>query len=417
MTAQVEATSELPDAAAQLLIPEHDVANPEFSIVIPALDEELTVATFVDWCREGLEEAGVSGEILIVDSSTDDTAALALKHGARVLRVPKRGLGRGYIDALPYIRGEFVLMGDADCTYDFRRLRPFVERLRAGDEFVMGSRFKGYIEPGSMPALHRYLGTPVTTWILNRVFSSHFSDIHCGMRAITRAALDRMNLQSESWEYASEMVLKSVRMRLRTSEVPVRFLKDPPGRVSHHRRLGWFSPWQAAWINLRAMFTYGADFFVYKPGLVLLGLGLLLTLPLTFGPVAVGPVSFSLFWSLAGLTLSVLGLQSFFLGCLAQSICDPTGFMRQRWLRVFRYNRSVLVSVLLVVSGIVLASFLVVQYVQHGLRLPSIGTTSYQAVTGCLLIMMGFLVFANTLLLHALELRLSAPNRATPPKA
>jgi hypothetical protein len=128
-------------------------------------------------------------------------------------------------------------------------------------------------------------------------------------------------------------------------------------------------------------------------------------------------VSFSLFWSLAGLTLSVLGLQSFFLGCLAQSICDPTGFMRQRWLRVFRYNRSVLVSVLLVVSGIVLASFLVVQYVQHGLRLPSIGTTSYQAVTGCLLIMMGFLVFANTLLLHALELRLSAPNRATPPKA
>ena len=323
--------------------------------------------------------------------------------------MPKRGLGRGYIDALPYIRGQFILMGDADCTYDFRQLEPFIDRLRAGDEFVMGSRFKGSIEPGAMPALHRYLGTPVTTWILNRVFSSRFSDIHCGMRAITRSALERMNLQSESWEYASEMVLKSVRMRLRTSEVPVHFLKDPPGRVSHHRRLGWFSPWQAAWINLRAMFTYGADFFVYKPGLVLLGLGLLLTLPLTFGSLTIGPVSFSLFWSLAGLTLSVLGLQSFFLGCLAQSICDPTGIMRKRWLHFFRYNRSVLLSAVLVLSGLVLASFLVVQYLERGLSLPSIGATSYEAVTGCLLIMMGFLVFANTLLLHALELRLSTP--------
>ena len=164
------------------------------------------------------------------------------------------------------------------------------------------------------------------------------------------------------------------------------------------------------------MFTYGADFFVYRPGLVLLTAGLVLTLPLTFGPVTIGPVVFSLFWSLAGLTLSVLGLQSFFLGCLAQSISDPTGVARERWLRVFRYNRSIAVSVLLVLSGAVLASFLVLQYLQHGLRLPSIGNTSYQAVTGCLLIIMGFLVFANTLLLHALALQFSAPNLSRAPR-
>ncbi len=190
-----------------------------------------------------------------------------------MLRTPKRGLGRAYIDALPYIRGQYVLMGDADCTYDFRELAPFVETFRAGDEFVMGSRFKGYIEPGSMPALHRYLGTPVTTWILNRLFGSRFSDIHCGMRGITRDALERMDLQSQSWEYASEMVLKSVHMELRTDRGPVRFLKDREGRLSHHKRSGWLSPWQAAWINLRAMAVYGADFFLFKPGLVLLALG------------------------------------------------------------------------------------------------------------------------------------------------
>ena len=106
-----------------------------------------------------------------------------------MLHTPKRGLGRAYIDALPYIRGKYVMMGDADCTYDFRELAPFVERLRGGDEFVMGSRFRGSIEPGSMPPLHRYLGTPVTTWILNVLFGSQFSDIHCGMRGITREAL------------------------------------------------------------------------------------------------------------------------------------------------------------------------------------------------------------------------------------
>ena len=405
MSAQDEMASAQVDDCIQLLVPKDDVADPEFSIVIPALNERLTVGTFVDWCRKGLDDAGARGEVLIVDSSSDDTAELALEHGARVLKVPQRGLGRGYIDAIPFIRGQFVLMGDADCTYDFRELRPFVERFRSGDEFVMGSRFRGYIEPGSMPRLHRYLGTPVTTWILNRLYGSKFSDIHCGMRGITRDALRRMNLHSESWEYASEMVLKSVRMRLRTSEVPVRFLKDPPGRVSHHRRIGWFSPWQAAWINLRAMFTYGADFFVFKPGIVLLALGLLLTLPLTFGPVTIGPVSFSLFWSLAGLTISVLGLQSFFLGCLAQSIYDPTGKARRRWLRVFSYNRAVVVSTGLVIAGVALTSFLILQYLEHNLRLPSIGGTSYRAITGCLLMIMGFLIFANTLLLHALDLR------------
>ncbi len=136
----------------------------------------------------------------------------------------------------------------------------------------MGSRWLGSIEPGRCPGCTSTSARPVTTWILNRLYSSKFSDIHCGMRGITLDALVRMDLQSESWEYASEMVLKSVQMELRTAEVPVTFLKDREGRLSHHKRAGWFSPWQAAWINLRAMFIYGSDFFVFKPGVVLAGL-------------------------------------------------------------------------------------------------------------------------------------------------
>ena len=283
---------------------------------MPALNEELTVGDFVDWCKQGLARVGIRGEILIIDSSSDRTAEIAVERGARVLKTPRRGLGRAYIDALPFIRGRYIVMGDADCTYDFRELEPFVARFHEGYEFVMGSRWKGYIEPGAMPFLHRYLGTPVTTWILNVLYSSKFSDIHCGMRGITREALERIDLRSQSWEYASEMVLKAVRMELRTTEVPIRFLKDREGRLSHHKRAGWLEPWKAAWINLRAMFIYGTDFFVLKPGLAMLALGLILTLPLSFGAVTIGPITFSLYWMLAGVALTTLGLQNFYLGCL-----------------------------------------------------------------------------------------------------
>ncbi len=254
------------DPDVRLLVPADDEPDPELSIVIPALNESLTITDFVDWCRQGLKAADIRGEILIVDSSDDDTAELALAGGARVLKTPRRGLGRAYIDALPFIRGRYVLMGDADCTYDFRELGEFVGPFREGYEFVMGSRWKGSIEKGAMPGLHQYFGTPFTTWILNRVYGSKFSDIHCGMRGISRDALERMDISSQSWEYASEMVLKSVHMDLRTIEAPVTFLKDREGRLSHHKRSGWFSPFSAAWINLRAMFVYGADFFALKPG-------------------------------------------------------------------------------------------------------------------------------------------------------
>ena len=390
------------DAELRLSTPANDVAEPELSIVIPALNEEVTIGRFVDWCRQGLERANIRGEILIIDSSADSTAEIALAKGARVLKAPKRGLGRAYIDALPFIRGKYVLMGDADCTYDFRELDHFMECFRSGHEYVMGSRFRGYIEPGSMPPLHQYLGTPVTTWILNFLYGSRFSDIHCGMRGITREALRRMDLHSQSWEYASEMVLKSVRMNLRTSEVPVRFLKDEKGRLSHHKRAGWFSPWHAAWINLKAMFVYGADFFLYRPGLLLLFVGLALTLPLSRGPVRVGPITFSLHWMLLGLTLCVLGLHGFYVGALARVFFDYSGEIKRRWLSLFSYTRSVLFSGLAVIGGVVLAVPLVVQYVLMGFRLTDdVFPTTHLAVTGLLFVIAGFMNFTFTLALHA----------------
>ena len=397
------------DPDVSLLIPVDDVADPELSIVIPALNEQLTIADFVAWCHEGMRKAGVRGEILIVDSGGDRTTELALAGGARVLKTPKRGLGRAYQDALPYIRGKYVLMGDCDCTYDFRELAPFVEKFRAGAEFVMGSRFRGYIEPGSMPPLHRYLGTPVTTMILNVIFSSRFSDIHCGMRGITKEALGRMDLRSQSWEYASEMVLKSVHMGLRTEEVPIRFLKDREGRLSHHKRSGWFSPWYAAWINLRAMFVYGADFFLFKPGLVLLGLGLLLTLPLSFGPVAIGPITFSLHWMLLGVSLSILGLQCVYMGIMSQVFFDYSGRTTARWFRRFNYTRTVALSALLFSTGLAFTALLAVSYLRNHYRLPEHSWTNNLGFTGLLLMVAGFMSFTFTLILHSTAVAVRRP--------
>ena len=393
-----------PATELTLLIPENDVAQPELSIVIPTLNERITIVDFLSWCKEGLAKAGVAGEILIVDSSEDETPWLAVANGARVLRTPKRGLGRAYIDAVPYIRGKYVLMGDADCTYDFRDIKGFVEAFRAGHEYVMGSRFKGYIEPGSMPKLHQYFGTPVTTAMLNGLYSTRFSDIHCGMRGITRDALNRIELESQSWQYASEMVLKSVCLGLDTTEVPVRFLKDKEGRLSHMKRNGWLEPWRAGWINLRSMLTYGADFFLLRPGRVVLAIGLMIILA-GAGGLRLGPIAFSIYWSLLGLTLAVVGLQSFYLGCIVQVSYGYSEATAARWLRLFEFNRAMLGSALLFGIGVLLSIPLVVSYVESGYRLDGVAASNRLAIVGLFLLIASFLTFSSTLVIHASAMR------------
>ena len=188
-------------------------------------------------------------------------------------------------------------------------------------------------------------------------------------------------------------------------------MKDKEGRLSHHKRAGWTEPWKAAWINLQAMFVYGADFFVLKPGLILLGLGLLLTLPLSLGPLTIGSVTLSLYWMLAGVTLTVLGFQNFYLGCLAQVLYDSTGEATARWTRLFPYNRTVALSAVAFLLGIALVAPLVVEYVREGLALPSeLGAVNHLAVLGIMLVILSFATFTFTLLLHALA-QVSAERR------
>jgi len=396
-----------PESIEHLLPPGLFPGPVELSIVVPALNERLTVGEFVDWCQEGVRRAGVTAQILIVDSSTDETPEIALSHGAEVLRVPKRGLGRAYIDAIPFIRGQWIVMGDADLTYDFRDVDRFVEEFRKGAEFVMGSRFLGSIEPGSMPPLHRYFGTPLTTWILNRIYGSTYSDIHCGMRGLTCEALEKIQLRSQSWEYASEMVLKAARLHLRLAEVPVSFYKDREGRLSHHRRMGWFSPWSAGWENLRVMLIYSPDSFLLKPGMLLMLLGLGLALLLSAGPQTFLGIGFNLYWMLLGLTCATLGYSCVQIGILAQIIHQLRPQAARRALKLLTYNRGMAIAALCTLGGVVLTGALLWQYLRLGLRLQVI---SHPAIFGLLLVILGFQTFCFTLLLEMTQ-RFISDNR------
>ena len=399
-----------PTDAPRHLLPKGAVLEPvELSIVVPAMNEEITIAEFVEWCREGLKKAGIVGQILIVDSSSDRTPEIAVAHGAEVLQAPKRGLGRAYIDAIPFIRGKFIVMGDADLTYDFRELTPFVEKFREGCEFIMGSRFRGSIEEGAMPPLHRYFGTPLTTWILNTIYKSKYSDIHCGMRGLTREGLVRIDLQSQSWEYASEMVLKAARLGLRTAEVPVKFYKDREGRMSHHRRAGWLSPWIAGWINLKVMLVYSPDSFLLKPGLVLFLFGLGLSISLAGGPRSLGGIGFNLHFMLFGLTCATLGYSCVQIGVLARTLHCLRPGLAGRIQRFLTYDRGMIVAGALTLAGVALGGVFVLRYIAGGLRL---STISYPAIFGLLLVIIGFQTFCFTLLIEMVQ-RLSVGRRAS----
>jgi hypothetical protein len=224
------------------------------------------------------------------------------------------------------------------------------------------------------------------------------------MRGITLDAFKRMNLASQSWEYASEMVVKSVHLGLRSEEVPVRFFKDQKGRLSHHARAGWFSPWQAGWINLKAMFIFGADFFLMIPGLVLLWFGLMLLLCLSAGPVKLNGVTLSLNAMMVGLFMSVVGLQMVLVGAIAQSLYDQTGRKRQRWTRMFTYNRTVVLAAGVFVFGLVLAGRFAEAFVESGYKVDaSLGAINHQAVLGLFLMIGAILVFVAMLVIQAIQ--------------
>lgn len=277
----------------------------EFSIVMPCLNEAETIGTCIQKAQRFLHNHDIVGEVVVADNgSTDGSQAIAAQMGARVVSVEARGYGNALMGGISAALGKYVIVGDADDSYDFADLGLFVEKLRAGFDLVMGNRFRGGIKPGAMPWLHRYVGNPVLTWIGRLLFRSPCGDFHCGLRGFSKEAIERLDLRTTGMEFASEMVVKATLHKMRITEVPTTLYPDGRSRPPHLRS------WRDGWRHLRFLLIYSPRWLFLYPGLLLMLLGLMITLWLLPGSRTVGNVTLDVHTLLYVAILILVGFQA-----------------------------------------------------------------------------------------------------------
>ena len=362
----------------------------ELSIVMPCLDEAETLATCIDKANGYLARSGVAGEVIVADNgSTDGSQDIARAHGARVVDVPAKGYGSALMGGIEAARGTYVIMGDADDSYDFSRLDAFVQRLRAGDQLVMGNRFKGGIAEGAMPPLHKYLGNPVLSLIGRVLFRSPIGDFHCGLRGFDRRAILDLHLQTTGMEFASEVVVKSTLGGLRVAEVPTTLDKDGRSPPPHLRS------WRDGWRHLRFLLIFSPRWLFLIPGAVALLLGLLGTLLLTFGPIEFGEVGLGASSQIYLAALTVVGYQSVLFAILTKIYAQHEGFRIPRSRNFDRLERRIslesgaLVGLALFLVGLGVAVWQFSVWAGTGFGPLEAATTIRTAVLAALFMMLG----------------------------
>ncbi len=324
----------------------------ELSVVMPCLNEAATLAVCIGKAQRALRDGGIAGEVVVADNgSQDGSPQIAASLGARVVSVPDRGYGSALLGGIAAARGEYVVMGDADDSYDWSALGPFLDKLRAGADLVMGDRFAGGIKPGAMPPLHRYLGNPVLTGLGRLFFRSPVHDFHCGMRGFRRAAILNLDLRTTGMEFASEMVVKATLARLPIAEVPVMLAPDGRGRPPHLRS------WRDGWRHLRFLLLYSPRWLFLYPGALLMGLGLAVGLWLLSGPRTVLGVTFDVHTLLYAAMALVVGFQGVVFAVFTKIFAVSEGLLPPdpRLARLFRYvtlETGLLAGGLLLLGGL-----------------------------------------------------------------
>ena len=327
----------------------------ELTILMPCLNEAETVATCVRTARAWLDEQGVSGEVLVADNgSTDGSQQLAIDAGARVVPIPERGYGAALIGGIAAARSTYIVMGDADDSYDFTALQVFLDNLRAGDELVMGNRFLGGIEKGAMPPLHRYLGNPVLSTVGRVLFRLPVKDFHCGLRGFRRDTIQALGLRTTGMEFASEMVVKAGLRGLKISEVPTTLRPDGRSRKPHLRT------WSDGWRHLRFLMLYSPRFLFLYPGLAMFSVGLTLTTALVIGRIHAFGVVFDVAALVYAAALTVIGFQAVTFGLFTKIYAVTKGFLPAD-SRIdelggkFKLERGLLLGVLTLLAGVITA--------------------------------------------------------------
>ena len=376
-----------------LMVKETDTV--ELTVVMPCLNEAETVATCVRKAIGFLDSSGIDGEVVVADNgSTDGSQQLATEAGARVVPISEKGYGNALIGGIAAARGKYVIMGDADDSYDFTNLMPFVEELRTGADLVMGNRFRGGIEPGAMPPLHRYLGNPVLSFIGRLFFRSHIGDFHCGLRGFNRDSVMALNLQATGMEFASEMVVKAALYGQRVTEVPTTLSKDGRSRPPH------LHTWRDGWRHLRFLLLFAPRWLFFIPGLVLLTAGLVVGAIVVPHPFTVGAVTFDVDTLVGASAMVVIGFQAVLFWLFTQVYAGSEGFLPEeprvtRLLERLSLERGLILGGLIGLAGLAGLIFSVLYWhgrgfgqlnYEHSLRLmiPSVTAliVSFQIVLG-----------------------------------
>jgi glycosyltransferase involved in cell wall biosynthesis len=367
------------------------------SVVIPCLNEAASIERCVERAKKAMEGEGWHGEVIVADNGSDDGSAdLARQAGALVVHEPRRGYGSAYLAGFAAATGEYIVMADADLTYDFEDIPRFVEKLDAGADLVMGNRMKG-IQPGAMPWLHRYIGNPVLTGILNLFFRTGVRDAHCGMRAVRRSALPVLDLRTSGMEFASEMVIRAGKARLEIAEIPIHY----------HPRHGdsKLSSFRDGWRHLRFLLVHSPNWLFIVPGVVMGVLGALVSLTVLFQIQVLGR-EWELHALVAGALLMIVGTQVVALGLCAHAY--GTYFMGEKdpWfdrMRArFKLEHGLLLGGAIIFAGLVMAAVIAGIWIDRGF-----GQLSEErlAVLAATLLIVGLQVIFSSFLLSILGLR------------
>jgi glycosyltransferase involved in cell wall biosynthesis len=387
-------TIEHTPAPAVSMAPVEDIL---VSVVIPCLNEEENIEACVAAALAAMHDAGISGEVVVADNASEDRSAeLAAAAGARVVTEPRRGYGSAYLAGFAASRGRYIVMGDADLTYDFREIPRFVEKLDDGAQLVMGDRMDN-IHPGAMPWLHRYVGNPILTGILNVFFRTGVSDAHCGMRALRRDVLPRLDLRTTGMEFASEMVIRASKEKLDIREFPIEY--HPRGGESK------LSSFRDGWRHLRFLLVHSPTHLFMLPGAVMLALGAIVSL-VSLLQIDVFGRAWDLHTMVAGALLAIVGTQVVALGLCAHAY--GTYFMNEKdpWfdrMRArFRLEHGLIIGGVTLLAGLVIAAVIVVIWVNRGF-----GQLAEErlAVLAAALVIVGIQIFFTSFLLSILGLR------------
>jgi len=361
----------------------------EISIVMPCLNEVETLATCIEKARRAIETEGFAAEIIVADNgSTDGSQDLARELDVRVVEVARKGYGSALIGGIDAARGKYVIMGDADDSYDFSAIKPLVDRLREGYDLVMGNRFAGGIEPGAMVWSHRWVGNPMLTAISRLFFHTPVGDMHCGLRGFRKDAYERLHLQATGMEFASEMVIKASLQRMRITEVAVTLSPDGRSRPPHLRT------WRDGWRHLRFMLLFSPRWLFLYPGLVLFAAGIALSVLLLPGPLRVGGARLDIHTLLVAGFLALLGYQLVLFAIFTKFFAIRVGFHppHPALQKVFRYvtlEVGLVAGALMVLGGLLTLVIAVASWSASGFGNLDPSTTMRQVIPAVVLTALG----------------------------